>query len=119
MKNVKSEVYDALLEVTDNVTDSYPSDWAKFPVIQYTEEENRVEERTSNKEDKAYVRYKIDIWHNKSTSETALMVDEKISALGLVRTSCMDVAEAGGLKHKVMRYEGIIDMNSDVVYWNN
>lgn len=119
MKNVKGEVYEALSAVTANVTDSYPSDWENFPAIQYVEEENRVEERTNNKEDKAYVRYKIDIWHNKSTSVTAIAVDEKISALGLVRTSCMDVAEAGGLKHKLMRYEGIIDMNSDVVYWNN
>ena len=23
-----------------------------------------------------------------------------------------------GLRHKQMRYEGIIDMHSDVVYWN-
>lgn len=119
MKNVKDEVYKALSDISDNTSDNYPSDWANFPAIQYVEEENKVYERTNNKEDKAYIRYKIDIWHNKSTSETALAVDEKISALGLVRISCTDIAEAGGLKHKLMRYEGIIDMNSNVVYWNN
>ena len=31
MINVKDEVYKALLNVTDNVTDSYPKDWAKEP----------------------------------------------------------------------------------------
>ncbi len=119
MKNVKSEVYQALLKVTENVSDSYPQDWRNIPAIQYAEEDNKVYERTGNSEDKAYVRYRIDIWHNVSTSETACLVDEKIAALGLVRTLCQDVSDPSGLKHKVMRYEGIIDMNSDIVYWNN
>ncbi len=119
MKNVKDEVYDALLKVTGNVSDAYPKDWAKFPAIQYAEEDNSVFERTGNKEDKAKVRYRIDIWDNKSTSETALAVDAAVSALGLVRTGCTDVPDPSGLKHKQMRYEGIIDMYSDIVYWNN
>ena len=118
MKNVKNEVYEALVEVSENVTDSYPSNWANLPAIQYIEDENKVSERTDNKEDKAYVRYIIDIWHNRSTSETALAVDEKIAKLGLVRTSCKDVADPSGLKHKHMVYEGIIEMDSDIVYWN-
>lgn len=118
MKSVKDEISKALLEVAENVTDSYPADWANMPAIQYTEDENRVEERTQNKEDKSYVRYVIDIWHNRSTTETTLAVDEKIAALGLVRTSCRDVADPSGLKHKHMIYEGIIDMDSEIVYWN-
>lgn len=119
MKNVKDQVAQALLKVTENVSDSYPSDWANFPTIQYVEEDNKVWERTDNKEDKAYVRYKIDVWNNRSTSEAVLQVDEVISQLGLVRTLCQDIADPSGLKHKVMRYEGIIDMNSEMVYWNN
>lgn len=118
MKNVKDEVYAALLKVTENVSDVYPKEWANFPTIQFTEENNSVFERTGNKEDKAKVRYRIDAWHNKSTSEVALAIDEAVSALGLVRTGCSDVPDPSGLKHKQMRYEGIIDMYSDTVYWD-
>ena len=48
-----------------------------------------------------------------------MQVDKEIATLGLVRTACMDVPDPSGLKHKQMRYEGIIDMDSDLVYWNN
>lgn len=119
MKNVKNEVYDALCKVSENVTDSYPSNWVDLPAIQYIEDENKVSERTDNKENMAYVRYIIDIWNNKSTTEAALAVDERVAELGLVRTSCKDVPDPSGLKHKHMVYEGIIDMKSDIVYWNN
>ncbi|MDO4341070.1 MAG: hypothetical protein Q4C91_23840 [Eubacteriales bacterium] len=118
MKNVKDEVYAALLKVTDNVSDSYPKDWENFPAIQFAEEDNSVFEHTREGEQKSKVRYRIDIWDNRSTSKAALDIDEAISALGLVRTGCMDVPEPG-YKHKQMRYEGIIDMHSDFVYWNN
>lgn len=118
MKNVKDQVYEALGKKFDNVTDQYPNDWANLPAIQYSEEENRVHEHTE-KEDKSYVRYRIDIWHNVSTSESALRVDEALVALGLVRTTCKDEPDPSGMKHKLMRYEGIIDMDSDFVYWND
>lgn len=62
MKNIKDKVFSALEEEFENVTRSYPSDWKKLPVIQLTEEDNKVYERT-DKEEKAYVRYKIDVWH--------------------------------------------------------
>lgn len=118
MKNVKDQVYNALESVFgDSVSDQYPKEWAHIPALQYVEEENKVYERTGNKEDKAYVRYRIDIWDNKSTSGTAVQVDDAVSALGLVRISCQDTPDPSGLKHKVMRYEGIIDTESDIVYW--
>ncbi len=116
MKNVKDQVYEALQDVFKNVSDQYPKEWANFPTLQYTEEDNRVHEHTE-KEDKSYVRYRVDIWDNKSTSQAALNVDEALSALGLVRTLCQDSPDPSGLKHKVMRYEGIIDMYTERVYW--
>lgn len=117
MKNIKDKVFSALEEKFENVTGSYPSDWKKLPVIQLTEEENKVYERT-DKEEKAYVRYKIDVWNNRSTSPAALKVDEIIcKKIGLTRTGCTDTPDPSGMEHKVMRYEGIIDMNSDMVYW--
>ena len=68
MKNVKDQVYAALLRVSENASDVYPSSWAVLPAIQFTEEENKVYERTGNKEDKAYVRFRVDIWNGGSTS---------------------------------------------------
>lgn len=116
MKNVKDQIAQALNNVFENVSDQYPKEWADFPVIQYIEEDNKVYEHTT-KEDKSYVRYKVDIWHNRSTSQAALDVDEAMSALGLVRVLCQDTPDPSGLKHKVMRYEAIIDMDSETVYW--
>lgn len=116
MVNVKDQIYDAIKGICKNVSDGYPSTWNNLPAICYTEEDNRVAEFTDGQEDKSYVRYKIDIWNNRSTSDYALQVDENIVKLGLRRTTCQDVADPSGLKHKVMRYEGVIDNHSELVY---
>ena len=118
MKNVKDQVYKALCTVAENVSDLYPKDWSILPAIQYVEEDNSVFEWTDNKEQKSKLRFRIDIWHNTSTSEMAVAVDAAISKLGLVRTGCSDVPDPSGMKHKQMRYEGIISMDDDYVYWN-
>lgn len=124
MKNVKDEVYAALLTVTEHVTDIYPKEWAeKGPTIQFVEEDNSVFEGSSSaegmREDKSKVRYRIDIWALKNTSPTAVAVDKAVSAIGLKRINCADVPDPSGMKHKQMRYEGIIDMDSERVYWLN
>lgn len=116
MINVKDQVYDAIKGITENVSDGYPKDWGKLPAIQYTEEDNSVFEWTDGREDKARLAYRVDIWNNGSTSETALAVDRAVCPLGLRRTACGDVADPSGMKHKVMRYEGIIDVDTQMVY---
>lgn len=116
MINVKDEIYLALSERLENVTDTYPKDWANLPAVQYVEEENRVVEYTDGEEQKAYCRYRVDIWHNQSTSATALLVDQAIARLGLKRTQCSDVDDPNGMKHKVMRYEMVIDVKTKRVY---
>lgn len=116
MINVKNQVYKAIKDICTNVSDSYPAEWANLPAIQYIEEDNKVYEFTDEKEDKSYVRYKIDIWHNRSTSEYALEVDKSIAILGLQRIMCQDVTDSSGLKHKLMRYEGVIDNKTQIVY---
>lgn len=116
MINIKPIILNELKNISDNVTDVYPSDWATFPVIQYVEEENKTHTKTDDKEQEAYIRYKIDIWNERSTSETVLKVDEVLSLLGLVRIQCLDAPEPNQLRHKVMRYEGIIDVNNMRVY---
>lgn len=116
MINIKPTIKAALDGVSTNVNDTYPANWATFPVIQYIEEENKTSEKTDNMEQKTYLRYKIDIWNKASTSATALDVDRVISALGFVRTQCIDVPDPSGLKHKIMRYEAVIDVNNMYVY---
>ena len=116
MINVKDKVYDALCKKLENVSDTYPKEWSNLPAVQYVEEENKVVEYTDGKEQKAYCRYRVDIWHNQSTSDSALLVDAAISGLGLLRTQCSDVDDPSGLKHKVMRFEMVIDVNTEEVY---
>lgn len=116
MINIKPIIVNELKKISNNVNDTYPSDWTIFPVIQYVEEDNKTHTKTDDKEQEAYIRYKIDIWNNRSTSDIAVAVDEVLSSLGLVRIQCLDTPEPSQLKHKVMRYEGIIDVNNMRVY---
>lgn len=118
MINVKDQIYQALCEKLPevNVTDSYPKGWEELPAVQYMEEENKVFEFTDMKEDKSFCRYRVDIWDTKSTSGAALLVDQAMSGLGLKRTQCMDVDDPNGMKHKLMRYEVIIDVESQMTY---
>lgn len=44
---------------------------------------------------------------------------KRLIELGLKRIGCADVPDPSVMKHKQMRYEGIIDMDSDRVYWLN
>lgn len=132
MRNMKALVYQKLCDQfgADRVTDQYPTNWAVLPAIQYTEEENNVYERTGEGETQSYVRYRVDIWDNVSTSQSMLQVEDALGiplgtftgdsttgSLGLSRTMCQDVSDPSGLKHKVMRFEGIVDNENDAIYW--
>lgn len=116
MINVKDIVYKELSQKIENVSDSYPQQFSQLPAVQYVEEENRVEEFTDDKEQSSYIRFRIDIWDNKSTSQTAVDIDDTMSTLGFLRTSCSDVPDPSGLKHKQMRYEAIIDCKKQYIY---
>lgn len=115
MINVKDQVYAALSSAFSNVTDGYPSDWSIMPAVQLTEEDNRVSEDADGVETMSYLRFRIDIWDTKSTSASALEVDKVICPLGLRRTGCMDSHDDPKYKHKVMRYEGMIDTDTEMV----
>lgn len=116
MINIKPIIIKELKKVSSNVNDTYPSDWEAFPVIQYVEEDNSTKTKTDDKEQEVYIRYKIDIWNNRSTSDIAIAIDGVFSSLGFKRTQCVDTPEPSQLKHKVMRFEAIIDVNNMRVY---
>jgi hypothetical protein len=132
MRNIKDRIYEALSSITvqeggrelrPEVSDAYPTQWGEASSIQITEEQNSVYERAGNVETKSMIRYRIDIWDRRSTSKMALAVDNAVSALGFVRTSCSDVPDPSAMKHKQLRYEGIIEISPvssdrDVVYWD-
>ncbi|MFR7397550.1 MAG: hypothetical protein ACLUTM_03265 [Streptococcus constellatus] len=116
MINIKPIIYKELEKIAENVTDTYPDDWEHFPVVIFLEEENKPYEIYSDKEQKSNIRYKVDIFNKDSTSALALKIDEIFSKLGLMRTSSLDVPDPSHLRHKTMRFEGIVDLNSELVF---
>lgn len=127
MVNVKEKVYTALQPLAGDVSDSWPSDWQRTePRIIYTEEENKSWERSGKKTTKSYVRIKVDIFcYQSSTSDLACQVDNVLafnaqddSGLGMTRTFCGD-DNGSEWKHKVMRYEAIVDENNQSFYGIN
>lgn len=117
MINVKDIIYDKISKQYD-ISDSYPQSFAVLPAIQYSEEENNVFEFTDDEEASSYIRYRFDIWDNKSTSKTACDIDKMMAELGFKRISCSDTPDPSGLKHKLMRYEAIIDCSKKFIYHN-
>ena len=105
MINVKDIVYKGLSQIVENVSDAYPQNWSKTPAIQFVEEENKPYEFTDDKEQLSFVRFR-----------TACDVDDVMSSLGFLRTTCADVPDPSGLKHKQMRYEAIIDCKKQFIY---
>jgi hypothetical protein len=118
MINVKDQVYAALCTVFANVSDGYPKDWKAMPAVQYTEEENNVYEYSNCGEEKSYIRYRVDIWDEESTSGHAVNTDKAMAALGLKRVQCTDVDDPQSrYKHKMMRYEAVIDVETEMTYY--
>nr|DAD77198.1 MAG TPA: tail component [Siphoviridae sp. ctAJN10] len=116
MINIKPVIYKELQKVADNVTDTYPDDWENFPVVIFLEEQNKPGEWYDEKERKSNIRYKVDIFDKDSTSGLAVEIDKIFASLGLRRTDCQDVPDPSHLRHKLMRFEGIVDLNSELVY---
>lgn len=118
MLNLKPTIFQALKEHFENVCSEYPKDWAKFPVVQYTEEENSPYIVADGVEKHSRISYRIDIWDKKSTSQTAIIVNEVFFCLGFRRTNMNEVPDPSGLKHTVMRFYGVVDNDTLQVYKN-
>ena len=116
MINIKPLIYKELQKVADNVTDTYPDDWENVPVVIFLEEQNKPGEWYDDQEKKSHIRYKVDIFDKDSTSDLAVKINEIFASLGLRRTDCQDVPDPSHLRHKVMRFEGVIDPKTQLVY---
>lgn len=118
MINIKPIIKQALDKVCNNVVDGYPSDWETFPIVAMEEENNVPHTITDDTEQISTIRYKIDIWTlNESASDLTMKVEEALFHLGLKRIFGADAPEQRqGLKHKVLRFEGDIDVHTKHVY---
>ena len=119
MINIKPYIVKTLKKTGVTVREGEIANYDKssFPFISYIEEGNEPSRYSKGKEISTYVRYKIDIWNkNSSTSDVAIKIDEEMSKIGLKRCMCLDVPDPTGLKHKLMRYEGVIDNNTFMMY---
>lgn len=116
MINIKPLIYKELQKVADNVTDTYPDDWENVPVVIFLEEQNKPGDWYDDKEKKSHIRYKVDIFDKDSTSDLSVKINEIFASLGLRRTDCQDVPDPSHLRHKLMRFEGIVDLKSQLVY---
>lgn len=116
MINIKPLIYQELSKLTANVTDTYPDDWETFPVVIFLEEQNKPFDHYDDEEQKSEIRYKIDIFDKETTSSLAVQINGVFANLGLKRTDATDVPEPSHLKHKTMRFEGIVDVHTQQVY---
>lgn len=113
---MKPFVFNALRSIDGvTVSDAYPSDFSKLPHLSFYEMKNEegINAIPSRLSDVVIV---IDVWHNRSTSAIAQQVNKKMNELGLRRQFAMDVPDPSGLKHKTMRYRGLIDSKSLLVH---
>ena len=88
MINVKDKLVNELEKVVNNVSDTYPQSFQTMPAVSYCEENNSVYEETDEGEVSSLIRFRIDIWDNVSTSQTAVKIDEVISKIRF-QTHCM------------------------------
>lgn len=115
MYDIKPQIFNLLKEIEGvTVSDAYPKDWSKLPHISFYEQFNS-DYLKKGPEDLTEVVIQIDIWHNRSTGAIAQAVDEKMNSIGFRREFAADVPDPN-VKHKTMRYRGIVDKRSLLVY---
>lgn len=116
MYNIKPTVNQLLESIVgeDNVSDSYPDDFTNLPQISFYEQFNN-DHLKKGPELLTEIVIQIDIWHNRSTGELAKQVNEKMNSIGFRREFMADVPDPK-VKHKTMRFKGIVDKRNLIVY---
>lgn len=117
MVNFKPIVFGALRDLATHVADQYPQDDWDFPVIIYADEANEPDTYTSQGERLTLLRFRVEI-HTGNAKTTDLMqdVNDRMSALGLRRTTNMETSDPVGRKIRTMRFEGLYDNQTQRVY---
>lgn len=118
MINVKPTIEATLKSVVDNVSECYPEELSILPIVQYIEEDNYSSIQTDNEEQLSYIKYRVDIWDDKTISEIAINIDKELSKLGLIRVESIDDIKQSNIRHKTMRFEGLIDVNTRKIFFN-
>lgn len=113
IKPVVLQALDSIPGVT--VSDAYPSDWAKLPHISFYEAANS-DYLARGPEVLTEVNIQVDIWHRESTGNLAQQVDQALRALGLRRAFSADLPDPSGIKHKTMRYRGVVNKRTNLVH---
>lgn len=116
MINFKPEIVKILKTVNKNLVETLPSDWSKFPILVYEEENNTPYTIAIEGECLTLLRYRIEIYSNSSTSEIKSKIDEAMTKRGFTRIMCLDSNDLQGRRHSVMRYEGVIDLKDNKIY---
>lgn len=96
------------------VSDAYPADFTKLPRISFYEQANN-DYLKKGPEHLTEIVIQVDIWHNRSTGSLARQVDEKMTSIGFRRELAADLPDPS-VKHKTMRYRGIVDSRNNRVY---
>lgn len=112
MYDIKPEV-NVLLKAIPGVTvsDAYPADFSKLPHISFYEIAN-TDPLGITAGPLTECAVQVDIWHNRSTGALAAAVDAALNSTGLRRQMAADVPDPAGIKHKTMRYRGVVDARS-------
>lgn len=109
MYDIKPDVMKQLDQIEGvSISDAHPKDWAKLPHISFYEGSNFDPLRIQNGPLSA-ITIQVDIWHNKSTGTLAAEVDARMNSIGLRRDFAADLNDPSGIKHKTMRYRGVVD----------
>ncbi len=116
MYDIKPQVK-ILLESIEGVTvsDAYPKDFTRLPHISFYEQANS-DYLKRGPEYLTEIVLQVDIWHNRSTGLLAQQVNEKMNSIGFRREFASDVPDPSKVKHKTMRFRGIVDTRDLLVY---
>lgn len=122
MISIKAEVYQGLVSAFEplgiQVFDYFPDELEQFPLIVYLEENNVPHEIVDGEEVTSHITYRVDVWASDSTTEYALMINDVFSKFGIRRITSTDAPDVSGLKHKLMKFEGVVDVKTKIVYSN-
>lgn len=116
MFDIKTIVNRALSEISGvTVSDTYPNDFNKLPHISFYEIANS-EGVSAIPGRMTETNIQVDIWHKRSTGALAKEINEKLNAIGLRRVFAGDIPDPSGIKHKTMRFHGVVDSKTLLIY---